>query len=71
MTPELLEWADMIFCMERSHRAKISERFKAHLGRAKVVCLDIPDTFEYMAPELVALLKAKVPRYLPPAPPQR
>lgn len=29
------------------------------------MCLGIPDEYEYMAPDLVRLLKAKVPRYLP------
>jgi len=70
VTPELIEWADLIFCMERSHRAKLSARFKAQMGRAKVVCLDVPDNFEYMAPGLIALLKAKVPRHLPRALPR-
>ena len=69
VTPELLEWADTVICMERSHRAKIG-RLKSHMAGAKVVCLDIPDNFEYMAPELVALLKAKVPRHLPRALPR-
>lgn len=70
VTPELLQWADTVFCMERSHRTKLSTRFKRHLAGVKVVCLDIPDNFEYMAPELVALLRAKVPRHLPSALPR-
>lgn len=65
VTPELLSWADTIFCMERQHRARLSARFKAHLRHARIICLDIPDTFDFMAPQLVALLKAKVPRHLP------
>ncbi len=65
ITPELLQWADTIFVMERSHRSKLSERFKPYLARARIVCLDIPDNFEFMAPDLISLLMAKVPRYLP------
>lgn len=65
VTPELLQWADTIFCMERSHHSRLSSRFKPHLGRAKMVCLNIPDKFKFMAPELVALLHAKVPPHLP------
>lgn len=65
VTPELLLWADTIFVMERSHRTRLSTRFKSSLSRARVVCLDIPDRFEYMAPELISLLLAKVPGYLP------
>jgi predicted protein tyrosine phosphatase len=65
VTPELLQWADLIFVMERAHRSKLSSKFKAHLGNARVVCLEIPDEYEFMDPDLVRLLKAKVPRYLP------
>ena len=67
VTPELLEWADLVFVMERAHRSKLSARFRAQLGRARVICLDIPDEYEYMAPDLIALLKARVPRQLPAA----
>lgn len=65
LTPELLEWAHTIFVMERAHRSKLSARFKPHLGDKRVVCLDIPDEYEYMDPELIGLLMSRVPRYLP------
>lgn len=65
VTPELLQWADLVFVMERAHRHKLSARFRPHLGRAKVICLGIPDEYEFMDPGLVQLLKAKVTRYLP------
>ncbi|GAB3378895.1 hypothetical protein GCM10027432_03520 [Lysobacter fragariae] len=51
--------------MERTHRSKLSAKFKQHLGNKRVVCLDIPDDYEFMDPALVRLLKAKVPGYLP------
>lgn len=50
--------------MERAHRANLQKNFKASLKRARVICLDIPDDYEFMDPELVRLLGAKVPRYL-------
>jgi predicted protein tyrosine phosphatase len=65
VTPELLHWADIIFVMERAHRNKLSARFRPHLGKARVICLDIPDEYEYMDADLIRLLKAKVPRHLP------
>lgn len=65
VTPELLDWADIIFVMERAHRSKLSAKFKAHLDGKRVICLDIPDNYAYMGADLVALLKAKVPGYLP------
>ncbi len=64
-SPELLEWADIVFVMEKDHRAKLSRRFKPYLKHAKVICLDIPDKFAFMQPELVELLKARVARHLP------
>lgn len=65
VTPELLEWADLIFVMESVHRSKLSARFKPHLGGKRVICLEIPDDFEYMDPLLIKLLNATVPRHLP------
>ena len=60
VSPELIEWADVIFVMERAHRSRLMKRFKQHLKTKRIVCLDIPDEFEYMDPVLVKLLEAKV-----------
>jgi predicted protein tyrosine phosphatase len=60
VTGELIEWAELIFVMEKVHRTKFSKRFRKHLGGRRVVCLDIPDDYEFMAPELVEILKRKV-----------
>ena len=65
VTGELVEWADLIFVMEKAHRNKLSSKFKSHLGNKRVICLDIPDEYEFMDPTLVRLLKAKVTRFLP------
>lgn len=56
--------ADIIFVMERDHRAKLQRRFRAHLKRARVICCDIPDDYAFMQPELVALLEKKVGPFL-------
>jgi predicted protein tyrosine phosphatase len=65
VSPELLAWSDLIFVMERSHRNKLSKKFKPHLGGKRVICLDIPDEYDFMDPMLVQLLKVKVTRFLP------
>lgn len=65
LTAELVAWADIIFVMEKAHRSKLQQRFRASLKKARVICLDIPDEFEFMDPALVRLLEKKVPRYLP------
>lgn len=65
VTPELVEWADLIFVMEKAHRQKLSSRFKAHLNHQRVICLNIPDDYKYMDDKLVKLLKARVSPHLP------
>ena len=64
VTPELVEWADIIFVMEKDHRARLSRKFKAHLKRQRVICLDIPDKYEFMDPQLVLLLKTSMSKHL-------
>lgn len=61
---ELVAWADLIFVMERPHRNKLQKKFRKAL-RGRVICLDIPDDYEFMDEQLVALLKAKVIPHLP------
>ena len=65
LTSELLEWAEIIFVMEKAHRNKLSSKFRPYLNDKKIVCLDIPDEYEFMDPLLIRLLRAKVPRHLP------
>lgn len=64
LTSEMVREADLIFVMEKAQRNRLSKRFKRDLGRARVVCLDIPDDYAFMDPTLVSLLQARVPRHL-------
>ena len=59
---DLIEWADTIFVMEKAHRNKVSKKFRSLLKNKRLIVLDIPDEYEYMQPELVQLLEARVPR---------
>jgi predicted protein tyrosine phosphatase len=65
LTKEQVEWADVIFVMEKAHRNKLSAKFKPSLAGKRVICLEIPDEYEYMDPQLVRLLKVRVTRHLP------
>ena len=65
VTSELVEWADVVFVMEKTHRNKLNSKFKSHLSKARVICLDIPDDYDFMDPVLVRLLQARVSRHLP------
>ena len=50
--------------MEKHHAAKLRQRFAVCIRGKKIVCLDIPDHFDLMQPELIALLEQKVGRHL-------
>jgi len=63
LTSELVAWADIIFVMEKTHRAKLQKKFAKAL-KARVICLDIPDDYDFMDPALIALLEERVPRHL-------
>ncbi|SIT54593.1 Protein tyrosine phosphatase-like protein (modular protein) [Mesorhizobium prunaredense] len=54
LTHDLVSWADIIFVMEKAHRAKLQQKFKASLKKARVICLDIPVDDEFMDPGLVS-----------------
>ena len=61
---ELLEWADLIFVMEKNHVNRLRKNFGEYLKNQKLICLDIPDIYEYMEPALIEVFKSKLPRYL-------
>ena len=62
LSGDLVEWADIIVAMEKTHKNKISKKFRSQLTGKPVLVLGIPDEYDYMQPELVALLKSKLPR---------
>lgn len=63
--PDLLQWADLICVMEPIHRKKLAAQFRSELANKHIVCLHIPDEFEFMDPVLIKLLEDSVIRYLP------
>lgn len=64
LSPEQIGWASIVFVMEKAHRRRLGERFRAHLNGKKVICLDIPDNYSYMQPELVSMLEMKAGKFL-------
>lgn len=64
VTRYLLEWADVIFVMEKTQRNVIHKRFEDIYQRKRIVCLYIPDEYDYMDPELVRLLVERVEPHL-------
>ena len=65
LSPEQIEWADLISVMEKSHRTKLARKFRKYLGGKRVGVLEIPDRFDYMDPELVKLIKQRCARFIP------
>lgn len=59
-TPDLIEWADYIFVMEKAHRNKLQKEFRKYLNNQIVICLDIPDEYEYMDEGLIRILKHRL-----------
>ncbi len=59
LSADQLAWADLVVVMEGAHRRRLQARHGAHLRGKRVVCLDIPDRYDYMQPELVELLLRK------------
>ena len=61
---DLIEWADIIFVMEKSHRNKVSKKFKELLKGKRMICLDIPDEYEKMDPMLIRLIENRVLKHI-------
>ncbi|MGP8436132.1 low molecular weight protein tyrosine phosphatase family protein [Paraburkholderia fungorum] len=64
LSPEQVRWADIVFVMEKAHRARLSAKFRECLNGKKVICLDIPDDYAFMQPELIVLLEQKAGKFL-------
>jgi len=57
-------WADIIFVMEKKHARLLSEKFGDALVGKTVICLRIPDVYDYMEPALIEELKAGLSQYV-------
>lgn len=66
LTEELLAWADRVFVMEARLEKLIRKRFGTPAAGKTVVCLAVPDDFQFMQPELLAVLTDRLAPYLGP-----
>ena len=60
----MIQWADVIFVMEKKHKQRILEKFGSQAGDIPIITLNIPDDYQFMNPELVDDIRAKVDCYL-------
>jgi len=64
VTTGMIGWADIIFTMEKKHTRRIQEKYKDELYGKRVVCLYIPDEFDYMDSNLIEIIKERVDEYI-------
>jgi predicted protein tyrosine phosphatase len=55
-----LGWADLIFVMEKRHLNRLQKKFREEIVGKRIICLYIPDLYEYMDEELVDRLRTGV-----------
>jgi predicted protein tyrosine phosphatase len=55
----MLEWADIVFTMDGEQTRDLSRMFPGHPALDRIVCLDILDRYDFLDPELVALLRER------------
>ncbi len=64
ITVDLLLWADKIFVMEERHRLFLEQSFADAVVAKEIICLGIPDIYDYMDSALVRLLRERVTPHL-------
>ena len=64
ISADLIEWADLVFAMERAQKRRLHAKFGTLLRAKRVIVLGIPDDYKYMQPELVRILETAVRPYL-------
>lgn len=60
----IIKWADIVFVMEERHRDYIRKKFENASTGKQIICLGIPDEYNYMDYDLVDLLKERVTPFL-------
>ena len=65
---QMLDWADLIFIMDEQQRRSLHRRFAGHPALDRLICLDIPDEYTFLQPELMSLLESRTTPHLPSGP---
>jgi predicted protein tyrosine phosphatase len=64
VSQKLIDWADIIFVMERKHRDILKQRFASAIAGKEIVVLDIEDNYQFNDPELIGILQDAFGDYL-------
>ena len=61
---ELIQWADIVLCMEKKHKQKIKKMFPDIVANKVIDFLDVPDLYEYMNENLINMIREKTDLWL-------
>lgn len=59
-----LNWANVIFVMEKKHKTRLMEKFRQETQGKMIIVLEIEDRYPFMDAELIENLKQSVEPYL-------
>jgi len=62
LSQKMIDWADVLFFMEKRHKQITEERFDP--GGKTMVVMDIEDNYQYGDPELIQILQISLAEYL-------
>jgi len=60
VTPQFIEWADIIMVMQAKHLWHLRLKYWRQLRGKRLICLHVPDRYNFMDPKLVTRLKKGV-----------
>jgi predicted protein tyrosine phosphatase len=66
VTEELLAWADVIVVMERRLVRQLQRLHREELAGKELHCIELPDDYQFMQPELLAVLEERLTPLLGP-----
>lgn len=64
VTTELLNWADVVFCMGSFHKQYLLDKYPEDTANKEINLLDIPDRYTCMESSLIILLREKMEPWL-------
>lgn len=64
ISEKLIDWADLVFVMEKHHRTRLIEKFGDKTRQKEIIILEIEDDYQFMDPELIEMLQTSVEPYL-------
>ena len=63
----MLDWADLIFTMDEEQHHALERMFPNHPAIERMICLEIPDAYRFLEPDLVRMLEERITPHLAPS----